>query len=65
MGDEYVLFLVVAQDGSWWIHGAEDGALRIRNGRGAPLGGGGAAETWKGRSTVTFFEALKAAATAR
>ena len=65
VGDEYVLFLVVDQHGSWWIHGAEEGAFRIRNGRVTPLGGGGAAQTWKGRSTVTFFEALKTAVTAR
>lgn len=65
VGDEYVLFMVANQQGSWWVHGAEEGAFRIRNGRVEPLGGGGAAQTWKGRSTVTFFDALRAAIAAR
>jgi hypothetical protein len=61
VGDEYVLFLYVDPSGRHTIHGSEEGAFRIRNGRVEPLGTGGAASAWRGRSVTKFFEALRAA----
>ena len=59
VGDEYVLFVYVDSAGTFTIYGAEEGAFRVRNGRVDPLGRGGAASTWKGRSAREFFQALR------
>ena len=59
-GDDYVLFLYTAANGEHTIHGAEEGAFRIRNGRIEPLGKAGASETWKHRPATEFFAALQA-----
>ena len=64
VGDEYVLFLTAVPEG-FWIHGSEDGAFRIRNGRVEPLGEGGAASAWKERPAAAFYEALHAARRSR
>ena len=59
VGDEYVAFLYRSETGDYSIHGAEEGAFRIRNGRVESPGGGGVAAAWKGRSAAKFFEALR------
>jgi hypothetical protein len=59
VGDEYVLFLYRDASGAYGIHGAEEGAFRIRNGRVESPGSGGVAEAWKGRSAAKFFEGLR------
>jgi hypothetical protein len=59
VGDEYVLFLIVNADGAYSVHGSEEGAFRIRNGRVDPLGSAAAAETWKSRAAAGFLRALE------
>ena len=58
VGDEYVLFIWVESGFTPGILGAEEGTFRVRNGRVEPLGSGGAATAWKGRSSASFFEVL-------
>lgn len=60
IGDEYVLFVYIDAGGTYWIVGSEEGVFRVRNGRVDPLGRGGAASTWRGRSVARFFQALRA-----
>ena len=59
IGDEYVIFVVFSADGTASVHGHDEGVFRIRNGRVEPLGDGGAAAAWKGRSAAAFFSTLQ------
>jgi hypothetical protein len=59
VGDEYFLFVYADDVGTFTIHGAEEGAFRLRNGRVDPLGRGGAATDWAQRSVADFLEALR------
>ena len=59
VGDEYVAFLYRSETGEYGIHGAEEGAFSIRNGRVYPAGTGGVATAWNGRAAAKFFEALQ------
>lgn len=65
VGDEYVLLLYLDAAGAFRIHGAEEGAFRVRNGLVEPLGSGGVADGWKGRAVRRFFEALRAQTASR
>ena len=58
VGDEYVLFIKLAPNGTLGIMGFEEGVFRIRNGRVQPLGGG-AADAWRDPPSVRFFEELE------
>ena len=59
VGDEYFLFVYADDAGALTIHGAEEGAFRLRNGRVDPLGRGGAATDWARRSVADLFEAVR------
>src|SRR5258708_38890895 len=48
VGDEYVLFIYIDSAGTYYVHGSEEGAFRVRNGAVDPLGRGGAAKAWRG-----------------
>src|SRR5258708_40199189 len=41
VGDEYVLFIYIDSAGTYYVHGSEEGAFRVRNGAVDPLGRGG------------------------
>lgn len=60
VGDEYVLFIYIDSAGTYYVHGSEEGAFRVRNGAVDPLGRGGAAKAWQGHHAQEFFLALRA-----